>query len=124
MANWIQLKDGVAFACISAEGFVENSILLDASLTPSNVMAKKYDNGSWVDAPLVYFVEEEWNGKVLRVNSTVFSSDVTGPICTSDVKPFWTINNDGTFSPPPTITEATIYDENLFDAPAEEPVTE
>jgi hypothetical protein len=114
MINWIQLKDGVAFAHVSAEGFVENSIMLDESLSPADVMAKKYDDGSWVEAPLIYFVEESLNNKVLRVNSTVFASDVKGTICTSEVKPFWTINENGTFSPPETIAEATLEDESMF----------
>lgn len=114
MANWIQLKDGVAFAHVSSDNLVENSILLDDSLSPEDVMAKKYEDGSWVEAPLIYFVEESWNNKVLRVNSTVFSSDVTGIVCHPDVKPSWIINEDGTFLPPATIADATLQDEAMF----------
>lgn len=115
MSNWIQLKDGVAFAYVNSNNFVENSILLDDSINPDSVMAKKYIDGEWQDAPLIYFVEEMLGNKVLRVNSTVFSSDVTGDIVSSDVKPMWTKNENGDYIPPATIGEATIYDEHLFE---------
>jgi hypothetical protein len=114
MNSWIQLKDGVAFAHIESENIVDNSILLDADLDWKDVVAKKYEDGNWVEAPLIYFVEESFEDKVIRVNSTVFSSDVTGPICSSEVKPFWVIETDGTFSPPATLGDATIYDEGRF----------
>jgi hypothetical protein len=32
----------------------------------------------------------------------------------------WTMDEDGTFNPPATIAEATIYDEGLFETPATE----
>lgn len=115
MPNWVQLKDGVAFAYVSSENFVENSILLDDSIDPNSIMAKKYIDGQWQEAPLIYFVEEMLGNKVLRVNSTVFSSDVTGDIVSSDVKPMWTKDENGDFIPPATIGEATIYDEHLFE---------
>jgi hypothetical protein len=114
MANWIQLKDGVAFAHIESENLVDNSILLDDNIKWQDVMSKKYENGNWVEAPLIYFVEESFEGKVMRVNSTVFSSDVTGPICNSEVKPYWVMEKDGSFSPPVSIADATIYDEGRF----------
>lgn len=121
MNSWIQLKDGVAFAYIESENMVDNSILLDANLDWKDVVAKKYEDGNWVEAPLIYFVEESFGNKVIRVNSTVFSSDVTGPVCTSEVNPFWIIETDGTFSPPATIGDATIYDEARFSQTVEEP---
>jgi hypothetical protein len=114
MANWIQLKDNVAFAYIQSSNFVENSILIEDDINPKDIMGKKNEDGQWVDAELIYFVEESFNNTVLRVNSTVFSSDVTGPICPNNVNPHWTINGDGTFSPPASIVDATIYDEHLF----------
>lgn len=114
MITWIQLKDGVAFASVQSKNFVGNSIPLRDDLTWQDVAAKKYEDDSWVEAPLIHFVEEMLGNKVLRVNSTVFSSDVTGPVCDSDVKPFWTMNEDGSFSPPESISEATIWDEQKF----------
>ena len=114
MTNWVQLKDGVAFAYVDSPNFVANSIPLDDNTDPNAVMAKKYEDGNWIDAPLIYFVEEMLGNKVLRVNSTVFASDVTGDIVNSDVKAMWTKNESGEYVPPATIAEATIYDEHLF----------
>jgi hypothetical protein len=120
MSNWIQLKDGVAFANVESQNPVGNSILMDSSVNWKDVIGKKYQDGNWVEAPLIYFVEESFENKVIRVNSTVFSSDVTGPICSSEVNPFWIIETDGTFSPPATIGDATIYDEGRFPRIVEE----
>lgn len=114
MTNWIQLKDGVAFAYVDSPNFVGNSIPLEDGIDPHSVMAKKHIDGEWVDAPLIYFVEEMLGNKVLRTNSTVFSSDVTGDIIHKDVKPMWFKDENGEYQPPATIAEATIYDEHLF----------
>ncbi|MEY4331307.1 MAG: hypothetical protein RLZZ196_45 [Bacteroidota bacterium] len=114
MPNWVQLKDGVAFAYVNSSGIVENSIMLEDSIDPESIMAKKYQDGEWVDAPLIYFVEEMLGNKVLRTNSTVFASDVTGDIIGPDVKAMWTKTESGEFIPPANIGEATIYDEHLF----------
>jgi hypothetical protein len=88
--------------------------MLDDSINPESVMAKKYEDGNWVEAPLIYFVEEMLGDKVLRTNSTVFASDVTGDIIGPDVKAMWTKTESGEFIPPANIGEATIYDEHLF----------
>jgi len=114
MTNWIQLKDGVAFAYVNSSNFVANSIPVEDSVDPETLMAKKYVDGQWEEASLVYFVEEMLGNKVLRINSTVFSSDVTGDIISSEVKPMWTKNESGEYEPPASISEATIYDEHLF----------
>lgn len=114
MTNWIQLKDGVAFAYVNSPNFVANSIAIEDDINPDTIMAKKYVDGLWEEAPLIYFVEEMLGNKVLRVNSTVFASDVTGDIVSSEVKPMWTKNENGEYLPPATIGEATIYDEHLF----------
>lgn len=114
MNVWVQLKDGVAFAHVESNNFVGNSILLEDNLKWEDVCAKKYQDGEWVEAPLIYFVEQTLGNKVLKVNSTVFSSDVTGPVCTEDVREMWTINEDGSYSAPANIADATIWDEQLF----------
>jgi hypothetical protein len=114
MTNWVQLKDGVAFAYVNSSNFVDNSIPVEDSIDPNTLMAKKYVDGQWEDAELIYFVEEMLGNKVLRVNSTVFSSDVKGDIIGSEVKPMWTKNENGEYVPPASIAEATIYDEHLF----------
>jgi hypothetical protein len=114
MTNWIQLKDGVAFAYVNSSSFVANSIPIEDSVDPETLMAKKYIDGEWEEAPIIYFVEEMLDNKVLRVNSTVFSSDVTGDIVSSQVKAMWKKNENGEYEPPSSISEATIYDEHLF----------
>ncbi len=114
MTNWIQLKDGVAFAYVNSPNFVDNSIPIEDSVDPNTLMAKKYVDGQWEEAELIYFVEEMLGNKVLRVNSTVFSSDVKGDIIEPEVKAMWTKNENGEYIPPASIAEATIYDEHLF----------
>jgi hypothetical protein len=60
MTIWVQLKDNVAFACVDSVNFVGNSIPLDANASWDDVAAKKYENEQWVEAPLIYFVEESF----------------------------------------------------------------
>jgi len=115
MPNWVQLKDGVAFAYVNSSAHVENSIMLDDSINPESILAKKYENNEWVDAPLIHFVEEMLGNKVLRVNSTVYASDVKGEICGPEVREMWRKDESGQFIPPANIGEATIYDEHLFE---------
>jgi len=100
MNTWVQLKDGVAFASIESNQFVENSILLEDGVDWDDVKAKKYQDGSWVEAPLIYFVTQLIDGVVHQTNSTVFSSDVTGDIVTEDCSFGWIKNEDGTYSEP------------------------
>lgn len=98
--KYIQLKDGVAFAYVESPFFIENSIALDSDLEWDDVKAKKYQNGQWVEAPLIYFVTDQKDGVVHQTNSTVFSSDVLGDICSADTDYGWVKNTDGTFSAP------------------------
>lgn len=100
MSIWVQLKDGVAFAAVDSTEFVENSILLEDGIEWDDVKAKKYENGSWVEAPLIYFVTQLINGTVHQTNSTVFSSDVTGDIVPAECVFGWVKNPDGTYSAP------------------------
>ena len=105
MSTWIQLKDGVAFASVESPHFVDNSILLEDGLTFADVHPKKYENGTWVEAPLTYFVTQLIDGVVRQTNSTVYSSDVTGDIVSSAVQIGWVKNEDATYSAPVTPTE-------------------
>ena len=100
MNTWVQLKDGVAFASVESPNFVDNSILLEDGVTFQDVHPKKYIDGQWVDAPLTYFVTQLVDGVVRQINSTVYSSDVTGDIISSDVQVGWVKNEDGTYSEP------------------------
>ena len=105
MSTWIQLKDGVAFASVESPYFVDNSILLEDGMTFEDVHPKKYENGTWVEAPLTYFVTQLIDGVVRQINSTVYSSDVTGDIISSSVQIGWVKNQDGTYSAPIIIEE-------------------
>lgn len=107
MNKWVQLKDGVAFAYVESSSFVEGSILLNEDISWDDVKAKKYDNGSWVEAPLIYFVTQLADGVVRQTNSTVFSSDVTGDIVTPDCSIGWVKNEDGTYSVPTPEVQVT-----------------
>lgn len=105
MSTWIQLKDGVSFASVESPYFVDNSILLEDGMTFEDVHPKKYENGTWVEAPLIYFVAKLVDGVVRQINSTVYSSDITGDIISSNVKVGWIKNEDGTYSSPEEVTE-------------------
>jgi hypothetical protein len=100
MSIWVQLKDGVAFAYVESPSLVEGAILLDDSTSWDAVKRKKYENGSWVEAPLIYFVTQLIDGVVHQTNSTVFSSDVTGDIVPADCAFGWVKNEDGSYSEP------------------------
>jgi hypothetical protein len=98
--QWVQFKDGVTFACVESPHFVGNSILLEEGITFEDVHPKKYIDGQWVDAPLIYFVKHLENNVVQQINSTVYSSDVTGDIVSQNVQVGWVKNEDGTYSEP------------------------
>jgi hypothetical protein len=98
--RYIQLKDGVAFAYVESPFYIENSIALDSDLEWDDVKAKKYQNGQWVEAPLIYFVTQLKDNVVHQTNSTVFSSDVTGDIVSAECSFGWIKNEDGSYSPP------------------------
>ena len=100
MNTWVQLKDGVAFAHVESTGFVDNAILLEEGMPWENVRVKKYDNGSWLEAPLIYFVTQLVDGKAAQISSTVFSSDAIGDVVGSEVQIGWVRNEDATYSEP------------------------
>jgi hypothetical protein len=95
---WIQFKDGVTFACVESPHFVGNSILLEEGLTFEDVHPKNYIDSQWVNASLIYFVTHLENNVVQQINSTVYSSDVTGDIVSADVQVGWVKNLDGSYS--------------------------
>jgi hypothetical protein len=103
MNKWVQLKDGVAFAYVESPFFIEGAVLLEEETSWDSIKAKKYENGSWVEAPLIYFVTKLVDGVVRGTNSTVFSSDVTGDIVSADVVWGWVKNEDGSYTEPPIV---------------------
>lgn len=99
MRTFIQLKDGIGWASVNTTGEIEDCIEVEPG-TGDFYIKKKYENGSWVEAPLIYFVTQLIDNMVHQVSSTVFSSDVTGDIVSEDCKYGWIKNPDGTYSAP------------------------
>jgi hypothetical protein len=100
MNTWVQLKDGIAFASVQSVGFIENAILLDDNFSWDQIKGKKYENGQWVEPQLIRFVEILEDGIILKINSTVFSSDASEYIIDESVKVGWILQNDGSFVAP------------------------
>ncbi len=99
MRTFVQLKDGIGWASVNTTGEIEGSIEVEPG-TGDFYIKKKYENGSWVEAPLIYFVTQSIDNIVHQVSSTVFSSDVTGDIVSEDCKYGWIKNQNGTYSAP------------------------
>lgn len=84
------MKDDVAFAYVDSDRPIENSIILEDGINPESILAHKFIDGNWVQAPLIHFIERISNdGIVEKTNSTVYSSDVTGEIIPWHVGPGW-----------------------------------
>ena len=108
MKHYVQLKDGVVFAAHQSSSDVDDSgpNVWAVDEDGSDKIGKLYDNGNFSDAPVIkYATLDESNGNtVVGINSTVFSSEVDGPVITDDaVKVLWTWN--GTEFIAPTIVE-------------------
>lgn len=104
MRHFVQLKDEVVFAFHSSSTEVDipgdNTIQVESD--GEKYMGKKYENGNFVDAPLIKYaiLDEENNNTVISIESTKFSSDVKGPIINnSDVKVLWTWNGSNFVAP-------------------------
>ena len=97
MNTWVQLKDGIAFASVHSTGFIEGAILLDEGVSWDDVKLKRYENGSWVIPEVIYFVTSLINNEIRGLNSTVFASDVTGDVVSSNAEVFWIKKEDGTY---------------------------
>ena len=108
MKHYVQLKDGVVFAAHQSSSDVDDSgpNVWAVDEDGSDKVGKLYDNGNFSDAPVIkYATLDESNGNtVVGINSTLFSSEVDGPVITDDaVKVLWTWN--GTEFIAPTIVE-------------------
>lgn len=99
MAFYAQLKDGVCFAYVESETYVEGSILLENEINPDSILAHKYVNGVWSPAELIHFAEKINNQYIIeKTNSTVFSSDVVGEIIPPHVGVGWKKENNEWFN--------------------------
>jgi len=103
--RYVQLKDGVVFAYVESTREVGNSILLPPGVTWEDVKEKKYENGNFIEAPVIKTVTEIVDNKVAQTSTTVFSSDAKGDVVSSDVQLGWHKDNNGAYTnsaPQPT----------------------
>jgi len=106
MKHYVQLKDGIVFAAHSSPNSVDDSgpNVWEVETDGSDKLGKLYTDGQFSDAPVIKYATVDSNGTVIYINETVYSSQVTGPIITSnDVAIFWTW--DGTNFIPPVVVE-------------------
>ena len=96
--RYVQLKDGVVFAYVESTREVGNSILLPPGVNWEDVKEKKYENGNFVEAPVIKSVTEIVDNKVAQTSTTVFASDAKGDVVSSDVQLGWHKDNSGTYA--------------------------
>ena len=102
MKHYVQLKDGIVFAAHSSPNSVDDSgpNVWEVETDGSDKLGKLYDNGQFSDAPVIKYATVDSHGTVLFTNETVYSSQVTGPIITSnDVAVFWTWDGTSFINP-------------------------
>lgn len=88
MKYFVQLKDDVVFAyhSSSTEVDIPGDNIIEVESNGESYLNKKYENGNFVDAPIIKYAVLEDN-KVVQINNTFFASDATGPIIgNNDVK--------------------------------------
>ena len=87
MKYFVQLKDDVVFAyhSSSTEVDIPGDNIIEVESDGEKHLNKKYENGNFVDAPLIKYAVLE-NNTVISINKTIFSSEVTGPIADDTVK--------------------------------------
>lgn len=94
MKYFVHLKDNVVFAAHQSENEVDvdGDNIYEVPENGELYLNKKYDNGKYVDAPVIKYATIDSNGTVVAINTTLFSSEVgDNPIITNDdVKILWT----------------------------------
>jgi hypothetical protein len=94
MRTFVQLKDGVGFAVVNTEGYTEG-IEVDPG-AGEQYLHKTYADGVWSDASLIWYAEINYNGSIMEIKKTYFSSEVgENPIFSFDISPTarW-VNNE------------------------------
>jgi hypothetical protein len=87
MKYFVQLKDDVVFAyhSSSTEVDIPGDNIIEVESDGEKYLNKKYENGTFVDAPTIKYATLE-NDTVVTINKTLFSSEVSGPIVDDTVK--------------------------------------
>jgi hypothetical protein len=88
MKNYVQLKDGIVFAAHQSQFDVDDSgpnvWLVEEDASDKLNKAYNTNTRTFSDAPLIKYALLDSNNTVVRILSTVFSSEVNGPIITND----------------------------------------
>jgi hypothetical protein len=100
MKYFVQLKDDVVFAyhSSSTEVDIPGDNIIEVESDGEKNLNKKYENGNFVDAPLIKYAVLE-NNTVVSINKTLYSSEIDGPIVDDTVKIMATWNGS-TFTNP------------------------
>lgn len=112
MRHFVQLKDDVVFAfhSSSTEVDIPGDNIIQVEEDGERYVNKKYVNGSFIDAPLIKYaiLDENNDNTVISIESTRFSSEVSGPVIANDnVKVLWKWNGTE-FIAPTTVGPAEI----------------
>jgi len=122
MKHFVQLKDGVVFAfhSSSTEVDIPGDNIIEVSENGEEYLNKKYENGNFVDAPIIKYaiLDENNDNTVVSIESTKFASEVKGQIINNDdVKVLWRWNGSE-FVAPSVVGPAEITVLPPVDAPA------
>lgn len=91
MYNYIQLKDGIAFSYITTPSEIEESSnIIKVDDNSENLVGMKYNNGSFIEAPIIKYAVLE-NNIVVAIKTTIFSSEIKDNkiITNNDVQVLW-----------------------------------
>lgn len=113
MRYFVQLKDDVVFSYheSSTEVDIPGDNIIQVDSDGENYLNKKYVDGSFIDAPTIKYATLDSNNTVVKINSTLFSSDVadSNMIIGPEVQVLWTW--DGTsFNAPATVASVPTID--------------
>jgi hypothetical protein len=112
MKNYVQLKDGIVFAAHQSQFDVDDSgpnvwlVEEDAS----DKLGKTYNtnNGTFSNATEIKYAVLDSNNTVVQILSTVFSSEVDGPIITDDAVKVLSTWDGENFVPNANVAAASI----------------
>jgi hypothetical protein len=117
MKYFVQLKDDVVFAyhSSSTEVDIPGDNIIEVESDGEKHLNKKYENGNFVDAPLIKYAVLE-NNTVVSIDKTLYSSEVNGPIVDDTVKIMATwdgtsFSNPEVVSPPVNVPVEVIINE-------------
>jgi hypothetical protein len=101
MKYFVQLKDDVVFNfhASSTEVDIPGDNIIEVSENGEEYLNKKYVDGQFIDAPVIKYAVLS-GATVERIESTIFSSAVNGPIITSDdVAALWSWDGSNFVAP-------------------------